>query len=189
MNFRQKRLFLPLILAAFALPVAAAAFARPPVKDSKTPRKQEYKLKQNYPAPASVDAKTLASFPQNGTPRNIIFIIGDGMGQGAQAFASIHAHGAPDKLVMQQMPAAGLAQTFSANSSVTDSAASGTALSSGYKTNNAMVGVNPELKKFRSIAEAAKADGRAVGVMTCDSLTGATPAAFYAHEKHRYMGP
>lgn len=189
MNFPRIRQFLPLILAVFALPLAAADFARPPEKNTRTPRKQEYKLKRNHPAPAPVDAKELAAFPQNGTPRNIIFIIGDGMGQGAQAFASLHAHGAPDKLVMQQMPAAGLAQTFSANSSVTDSAASGTALSSGYKTNNSMIGVNPELKKFRSIAEAAQADGRAVGIMTCDSLAGATPAAFYAHEKHRYMGP
>ena len=158
MNFPRTRQFLPLILAVFALPLAAADFARPPEKNTRTPRKQEYKLKRNHPAPAPVDAKELAAFPQNGTPRNIIFIIGDGMGQGAQAFASLHAHGAPDKLVMQQMPAAGLAQTFSANSSVTDSAASGTALSSGYKTNNSMIGVNPELKKFRSIAEAAQAD-------------------------------
>lgn len=124
MNFPRIRQFLPLILAVFALPLAAADFARPPEKNTRTPRKQEYKLKRNHPAPAPVNAKELAAFPQNGTPRNIIFIIGDGMGQGAQAFASLHAHGAPDKLVMQQMPAAGLAQTFSANSSVTDSAAS-----------------------------------------------------------------
>ena len=83
MNFPRIRQFLPLILAVFALPLAAADFARPPEKNTRTPRKQEYKLKQNYPAPAPVDAKALATFPQDGTPRNIIFIIGDGMGQGA----------------------------------------------------------------------------------------------------------
>lgn len=183
----RTRLFLPLLICSLSLPLFAADLARPPVKRDLAPRKTEYKLKQNYQAPAPVDPKALAAFPQNGTPRNIIFIIGDGMGQAAQRYASLHAHGEPGKLVMEQMPVTGLAQTYSANNDTTDSAASGTALSGGYKTNNGMVGMNPEQRKFRSIAEAAKASGRSVGIMTSDALTGATPSVFYAHVPKRHM--
>lgn len=183
----RTRLLLPFLACSLTLPLLAADLAKPPQKRELAPRKREYKLKQNYQAPAPVDAKALAAFPQTGTPRNIIFIIGDGMGQGAQRYASLHAHGEPGKLVMEQMPATGLAQTYSANSDTTDSAASGTALSSGYKTNNGMVGMNPDQQKFRSIAEAAKASGRSVGIITSDALTGATPSAFYAHVPKRNM--
>ena len=80
-----------------------------------------------------------------------------------------------------------MALTYSANSPVTDSAASGTALSSGYKTNNGFVGMTPEKEALRSIAEEARDSGRSVGIITTDSLTGATPAAFSAHVPSRGM--
>lgn len=185
--FFIRRLTLPILACTFSVSVFAADFVQPPEKREQAPRKKVYKLKQVYQAPPPVDAKALQAFPQTGTPRNIIFIIGDGMGLGAQRYASLHAHGEVGKLVMEQMPVTGLALTYSANSDVTDSAASGTALSAGYKTNNGMIGVAPDHKKHRSIAEAAKASGRSVGIMTSDALTGATPAVFYAHVKSRRM--
>lgn len=88
---------------------------------------------------------------------------------------------------MEQLPVNGMALTYSANSPVTDSAASGTALSSGYKTNNGFVGMTPEKEALRSIAEEARDSGRSVGIITTDSLTGATPAAFSAHVPSRGM--
>ena len=109
------------------------------------------------------------------------------MGQGAVKLAGLHAHGRPQSLVMEQLPVNGMVKTASASSSVTDSAASGTALSSGYKTNNGYIGVTPEKQPMRSIAEEARNSGRSVGIITTDQLTGATPAAFSAHVPHRGM--
>ncbi len=144
-------------------------------------------LRQDHPAAPPVDAARLAGIPRGGIPRNIIFIIGDGMGQGAIRFASLAAHGAPGRLSFEQFPVRGLARTASANSRVTDSAASGTALACGRKTNNGMIGMTPDKQKCRSVAELAHATGRAVGIMTTDQLTGATPAAFLAHVPSRKM--
>ena len=144
-------------------------------------------LRNDYPAPEPVDAAELAKAPRTGTPKNIILIIGDGMGQGAVKLAGLHAHGTPQSLVMEQLPVNGMARTASADSDVTDSAASGTALSSGYKTNNGFVGVTPEKTPMRSIAEEVRDSGRSVGIITTDQLTGATPAAFSAHVPHRGM--
>lgn len=151
------------------------------------PLPEQTRLKHDYPAPEPVDPAELAKTPRTGTPKNIILIIGDGMGQGAVKLAGLHAHGRPQSLAMEQLPVNGMAKTASANSSVTDSAASGTALSSGYKTNNGYIGVTPEKQPMRSIAEEARDSDRSVGIITTDQLTGATPAAFSAHVPHRGM--
>lgn len=119
--------------------------------------------------------------------RNIIYIIGDGMGSGAHALASLRAHGEQGRLVMDRLPHQGLALTHSKNSRVTDSAASGTALAAGFKTNNSSVGVLPDGSPCTSIAALAKARGMSVGILTDDYLAGATPAAFYAHQPNRAM--
>ncbi len=149
------------------------------------PIQQIWKHRKEYPAPESAGLRIPAALPGAGIPKNIIFIIGDGMGQGAVKYTSLYAHGAPQKLVMEQLPVHGMAYTHSANSAVTDSAASGTALSSGYKTNNGMVGMTPVKAKLRTFAEEVRDSGRKVGVITTDALTGATPAAQYAHVSSR----
>ncbi len=148
---------------------------------------KRWELTGDYAGPETPDPKIFASIPTSGIPRNVIFIIGDGMGQGAWKLASLHAHGAEGKLYMEQLPVRGLATTHSASSPVTDSAASGTALSSGYKTANSFVGMDPDKVARVTIAEAARDTGRSVGVMTTDKLTGATPAAFSAHVSGRGM--
>ena len=146
-----------------------------------------WEIKGNYPVPAEVDAAKLASISRSGIPRNIIFIIGDGMGQGCLTLASLYAYGAPGRMILDQFPVTGLARTASADNAVTDSAASGTALSSGYKTNNGIIGKTPDKKSRKSFATLAQASGRAIGIMTTDALTGATPASFLAHADHRSM--
>ena len=91
------------------------------------------------------------------------------------------------RLYMQTLPIAGLCRTRSANSSVTDSAAAATALACGEKTNNGMLGMKPDGSHLKSIAFIAKEKGKSVGLITNDSLYGATPAGFYAHRAHRSM--
>lgn len=146
---------------------------------------KRWAIAREHVGPATPDPKEFASAPTDGIPRNVIFIIGDGMGQGAWKLASLHAHGAEGRLFMEQLPVRGLVTTHSASSAVTDSAASGTALSGGYKTNNGFVGMDPEKTPRVTIAEAARDSGRSVGVMTTDKLTGATPAAFSSHVPNR----
>lgn len=119
--------------------------------------------------------------------RNIIFCIGDGMGLGQVMLARMKAAGVGSKLYMERMPVVGIFRTHSANALVTDSAAAGTALAAAVKTNNGMLGMTPDGKKYQTILEAAKAKGMATGLVATSSITGATPAAFASHVKSRYM--
>lgn len=79
----------------------------------------------------------------------------------------------------------GTERTRSANYAVTDSAASGTALSSGYRTNNKHVGVDPNGVPHANILEASQLAGKRVGLCTTYEWTNATPAAFSAHNVSR----
>ncbi len=90
-------------------------------------------------------------------------------------------------LLMSTFPIISVASTYSYNSGVTDSAASGTALASGYKTYNGAIGVDSESVPVSSIAVWAKEAGMAVGIATSVCMNHATPAAFYAHSKSRSL--
>lgn len=118
-------------------------------------------------------------------PRNVILIIGDGMGEGAIHAASYYGFGAKDRLVMSSLPVRSHCVTRSYGGKTTDSAAAGTALSGGYKTKNGMLGVNPDGTAFDSIGHEAKKAGMSVGLVTTDHLLGSTPAAFYTHVASR----
>ncbi len=115
-------------------------------------------------------------------PRNVILLIGDGMGPAQVSLARISS-GKP--LAMDSMPVAGFATTYSANSAVTDSAAAGTALSSGFKTNNGMAALLPDGKPVETILEAAEKLGKSTGLVTTVNITDATPAAFGSHATTR----
>ncbi len=141
-------------------------------------------VRYDYP---KADGK-LPVFDKGKKPKNVIFIIGDGMGIGARDICSYLHHGKKGGLFMESLPYAGLVTTHSSNSSVTDSAASGTALATGFKTSNSRIGVSPNgMTNYLSIASHARRSGYKVAVMTDDNLSGATPAAFYAHRRERGM--
>ena len=132
----------------------------------------------------------LASAVAHGTeaPRYIFYFIGDGMGlnpvMAAQAYNRDVLHNS-EPLLMMQFPVASWAMTYSASSPVTDSAAAGTALSTGRKTRNGMVGMTPDSVAVNSIARALKDAGYGVGVTTSVGADDATPAAFYSHVPYR----
>lgn len=91
-----------------------------------------------------------------------------------------------EKLSFTSFPNLGMQTTHSSNSFITDSAAAGTALATGHKTDNDMVGLDPSKKiKFKTMAEMAKEKGMKVGIVSSVSLDHATPAAFYAHKASR----
>ncbi|BCS88294.1 alkaline phosphatase [Pseudodesulfovibrio sediminis] len=114
----------------------------------------------------------------------VFFFIGDGMGLPQRAASSAYLG---KKLAIDAMPAQGLTTTFAANRFITGSAASATALASGVKTNINYIGMDPNFKPVKTVAEMAKEHGMKVGIVSSVSLDHATPAAFYAHVKTRNM--
>lgn len=115
--------------------------------------------------------------------RNVIFMIGDGMGL-AQTSMFMIENGYQETAFDKAQNVA-LIKTYSANNRVTDSAAAGTALACGTKTNNSTVGISPKGDTLVSIAAAAKRRGKSTGFVVTCSMQDATPAAFYAHSKKR----
>ncbi len=115
-------------------------------------------------------------------PTNIILVIGDGMGLAQIALAE-YLTKPPSPLA--QMEVVGLQKTHSYNNLETDSAASGTAISSGVKTYNSAIGVGPDSIALTSIFELAKAKGMKTGFVVTSSVVHATPASFYAHSFSR----
>ncbi len=125
---------------------------------------------------------------------NFIMLIGDGMGfnqtllyekfdvatEGDLAYSD-----GEDIFYGYYLPYQGESRTKSASSSVTDSAAGGTALATGYKTTNGYVGKDPDGNDLQSLTELAATLGKATAVMSTEAEIGATPASFSAHAKDR----
>lgn len=118
----------------------------------------------------------------------VFYFIGDGMGMGPAMAAEMYASqvlGQPQGITMMQLPVAAMSMTYSASSPVTDSAAAGTALSSGTKTNNSTLGLAADGSEAISIARVLKDRGWGVGITTSVAPDDATPGAFYAHVPKR----
>lgn len=121
----------------------------------------------------------------------VFYFIGDGMGvnqvQGTELYrGELEGKIGITPIWFTQFPYATTATTFSATNGVTDSAAAGTALATGNKTQNGTIGMKQDLQtEISSVAVWAKNKGCRVGVTTSVSVDHATPAAFYAHDPSR----
>ncbi len=130
-------------------------------------------------------------------PKYVFFFIGDGM-----ASPQIHATEAylaslqdgdtvpggnkAEKLIMSSFPVQGMQMSFANNRFITGSAAAGTALACGKKTNIGVISMDPDaIVPYTSLAEGAKAKGMKVGIVSSVSIDHATPAVFYAHTPSR----
>ena len=113
---------------------------------------------------------------------NVIYMIGDGMALPQVYAAMLASH---DKMTFSQFPYIGVVDTHSASNDITDSAAAGTALASDHKTNNAMLGVNPDSIPVKTVLEVMAEQGKETGIVVSSYVTHATPAAFYAKVPHR----
>lgn len=134
---------------------------------------------------AGAGTRVEARKPAEPPVKNVIFLIGDGMGIADVTATAIHQGCVP--LEMERAHYVGFSRTYSANNRVTDSAAGGTALATGRKTNNGSIGVDPDRQPVQSILEKAEANGLATGIVVTHSVTNATPAAFVAHQPSRKM--
>ena len=121
-------------------------------------------------------------------PKYIFYYIGDGMGMGPIMAAERYwrdIRGEEQPLTMMQMPVVAWSMTYSATGPVTDSAAAGTALSTGSKTLNGMLGQTADTVNVRSIARDFQDAGFGIGVITSVAADDATPGAFYANVPSR----
>jgi alkaline phosphatase len=125
-----------------------------------------------------------STFPSDssGKPKNVILIIGDGMGI-AQLYAAISL--SKRSLNLESARYIGFSKTHSYDDYTTDSAAGGTALSTGVKTRNGIIGMRADSVKLTNMIELAHRKGLAGGVVSTSSVTHATPASFVAHNISR----
>ena len=152
-------------------------------------------------------AAALASLAAPAAPRpprakNVIIMISDGCGFNHVDAASLFQYGKTGRQVYEKFPFRAALSTYPANgrgydpaqawgdfawvkSGATDSAAAGTALATGVKTNNGCIGVSPSGRPLRSVIERAEELGKATGVVSSTALCDATPAAFVTHNPSR----
>lgn len=134
----------------------------------------------------------LAVVAQAQQAKYVFYFIGDGMGLNQVNTTEMYlgekqGRIGTEPLCFASFPVAGMATTFSASNSITDSSAGGTALATGVKTYNGAIGVDANKERVMSVAERAKRAGKKVGVTTSVSIDHATPAAFYGHQPDRSM--
>ncbi len=177
----KKVALLTLIIVASALIVGRAARRAEENHQNENPviRFDELTF---YSPPAQT---TFYPEPAADTVRNVIVCIGDGMGHSQIAMARIAAAGPAGRLHMERIPQACTVTTHCADSEITCSAASATALATGIKTNKGMIGMDPQGKKYQTILHAAAQTGMMTGIVVSSSVTHATPAGFYAHVEDR----
>ncbi len=126
------------------------------------------------------------------TPKYIFLFIGDGMAnvQINAAEAALNSDGflksiGIGSINMQEFEVTGMQTTYASDRYITDSAAAGTALATGNKTNCGVIAQNTENEDVETIAEMAKEKGMKVGIVSSVSIDHATPACFYAHSTSR----
>lgn len=125
------------------------------------------------------------------TAKYVFLFIGDGMGDN-QIFAteiykaSLKGKMTSEPLAFSQFPVQSYAITTSADSWITDSSASASAMATGNKVNNHEVAINPVSgANYKTLTEKAKEAGFKIGILSSVMIDHATPASFYAHQKSR----
>lgn len=122
---------------------------------------------------------------QERAPKNVILIVGDGMGV-AQVYASVVAERG-DNSAFLRFPYTGFSRTYSLNKYRTDSSAGGTALTTGRKVDNYHVNWGPDSTRYQTIFDDAVAHGLSTGFVVTSDVLDATPASTYGHVPYRKM--
>ncbi len=175
-RFLARSCWLVLLVFGFALPAASPAVvptAVPTVVPAVAPAV----------APAAVSATVSPSTDGQleSSPRNVILFISDGCGPASFTMAR-NALGRPLALDGLRV---GSCSTQASDTWVTDSAASATALATGHKTQNGVVGLDEHGQPVATLLEAAEERGLATGLVTTTAITHATPACFASHVPSR----
>ncbi len=118
-------------------------------------------------------------------PKNIVVIIGDGMGVNAVSAASLILDRPDTSLTLTKTPFIGLMSTWATDNLIPDSASTATSMFTGFKTRKKAIGILENGRVARNLFEAARERGFATGVVTTSALVDATPAALTAHSESR----
>ncbi len=170
-------MFLKFKILTISLLLGISAFAQDQYLTAKSPDVEKtYIGKENY------TVKEFKHKFKHDKPKNIILLIGDGMGV-SEVFAGLTAN--KGHLFLENFKSIGFSKTQSADNYITDSAAGGTALSSGVKTYNGAIGVDVNKNPVKTILEEACEKGLATGLVSTSAITHATPASFIAHQAGR----
>ena len=134
--------------------------------------------------------------------KKVILMIGDGMGFNAVCVTSLYEYGEGGRLEYESFPVRLACSTYSADGTsydpaaalsgfnfpkagATDSAAAATALATGVRTHNGMLGLGPDGQRLANVREYAESLGKSTGVVTTVPFSHATPAGFVAHNPSR----
>ena len=142
--------------------------------------KLELKQNHNYTLNKSYNITDPSSSKK---PKNIILMIGDGMGL-SQISAAMYS--SKENLSLEKFKHIGLIKTHSASSIITDSAAGATAFSTGKKTYNGAINMSIDSIPLTPITVILNQENRKTGIIATSSVTHATPAAFYGNQINRY---
>jgi len=157
--------------------VSFTGYAQEEYKDPKNKA-----LKELYPGGSFYEVQNYVQPTGKKRPKNIILMIGDGMGL-AHVYSAMTANGG--HLYLENFKNIGFSKTYSSDNYITDSAAGGTALATGIKTYNGAIGVDPDKKTVPNIRELAEKKGLKTGLVSTSAITHATPASFIAHVSSR----
>lgn len=128
----------------------------------------------------------VAMYGNTKNPKNVIFMVGDGMGPSYNSAYRYFKDNPNTKEMEKTAFDHYLVGTQRTNpddpkENITDSAAGATAFSSGHKTYNGAIGVTPDQKPVETVLERAKSQGKSTGLVSTAEITDATPAAYAAH--------
>jgi alkaline phosphatase len=127
---------------------------------------------------------------KDGKAKNVIFMIGDGMGVPFTT-ALRYMNDNPETPEFEKTAfdpyLIGMQSTYpeDEHENVTDSAAAATAMSGGVKTYNNAIAVENDQSRVKTVLEQAKENGMATGIVSTSQITHATPASYGAHDEHR----
>lgn len=139
-------------------------------------------VEKTYSGKPGYEVKVYPQKFKGNKPKNIILLIGDGMGV-SEVFAGLTAN--RGHLFLENCKHIGFSKTQSSDAYITDSAAGGTALSTGVKTYNGAIGVDANKNPVKTILEESSEMGLATGLVSTSAITHATPASFIAHQAGR----
>jgi len=146
-------------------------------------KQAEEKPLQYYQTPFTYDIAKVEMPPVTNEVKNVIIMIGDGMGLEQVSCAWVLNHG---KLNFDSFPSIGLSRTYCTNQLITDSGAGGTAISSGIKTGYSHVGTAADSTDVPSVLVKARELGKKTGIAVTCHFADATPCDFACHNEYRY---
>lgn len=207
MNFPWSNFYKPILAASALVLLIGCSDSKPSASPESTDKKNASSESSVAQATTSLEdpeeivpltsvaAKPLSSAAlQPPQIKNVILLIGDGMGPQQIGLLMSYAHLAPNSVVADRTPAiermmqqgnVAVVRTDPHNAVVTDSAAAATQLSTGQPAGSEMIGLNYKGERADTVLEIAKANGKSTGLVSDTRITHATPAAFAAHQTHR----